>query len=173
MLVPLARRRQPPLRQRGAAPATSQPCGRGTLVICPPTGAPPHPWRILARWAAACGLAPVSRPSWRSDRQRPPPLLCSAAAADAAVMTEAPKDGSAVDNIMLPEWAGMSYDKQYDDIFSKPLNVRKVTPKPDPVAQAQVGAGTAAGHGALGALLGAGAAEGREPALLRQPLADL
>lgn len=28
--------------------------------------------------------------------------------------------------------------KQYDDIFSKPLNLKRITPKPDPVAQAAV-----------------------------------
>lgn len=57
------------------------------------------------------------------------------------VLTTAPSDGSAVGEIMVPEWANMSYDAQYDDIFSKPLNLKKVTPKPDPKAQAQVGAG--------------------------------
>lgn len=54
------------------------------------------------------------------------------------VLTTAPSDGTAVGEIMVPEWANMSYDAQYDDIFSKPLNLKKVTPKPDPKAQAKV-----------------------------------
>lgn len=60
------------------------------------------------------------------------------------VLTTAPSDGSAVGEIMVPEWANMSYDAQYDDIFSKPLNLKKVTPKPDPKAQAKVDAGARA-----------------------------
>lgn len=56
-------------------------------------------------------------------------------------MTEVPEDGSAVRDIMVPDWAGMSYDAQYDDIFSKPLNLKKVTPKPDPAAQAKARVG--------------------------------
>ena len=55
----------------------------------------------------------------------------------------------------------MSYDAQYDDIFSKPLNLRKVTPKPDPSAQAQV---RPAGHGPRG--LGQGLGGGLLPFLL-------
>lgn len=45
------------------------------------------------------------------------------------MLSEVPKDGSAARDIMVPEWAGMSYDAQYDDIFSKPLNLRKVRPR--------------------------------------------
>ncbi|KAL4442947.1 hypothetical protein ABPG77_008438 [Micractinium sp. CCAP 211/92] len=66
------------------------------------------------------------------------PQRTNAAAADAPVLSEVPKDGSAARDIMVPEWAGMSYDAQYDDIFSKPLNLRKATPKPDPDAQGTV-----------------------------------
>jgi stearoyl-CoA desaturase (delta-9 desaturase) len=57
----------------------------------------------------------------------------SAAAAEPLTLEQ-----GATGEITVPEWAGMSYDAQYDDIFSKPLNLRKVTPKPDPEAQAQV-----------------------------------
>lgn len=77
---------------------------------------------------------PAAPPGVRSLPAPP----CSAAAADATIMTEQPNDGSAVSQIMVPEWAGMSYDAQYDDIFSKPLNLKRVTPKPDPAAQAKV-----------------------------------
>lgn len=81
---------------------------------------------------AACG-AP-RRPARHVSA--PPPPACapprSAAAADAQVLSEVPKDGSAARDIMVPEWAGMSYDAQYDDLFSKPLNLRKVGARPLP-----------------------------------------
>lgn len=78
----------------------------------------------------AAVTAATSRPHTCPLLPRPPTAPpCSAAAADVPVLTEVPKDGSAVRDIMVPEWAGMSYDAQYDDIFSKPLNLRKVRPR--------------------------------------------
>ncbi len=66
------------------------------------------------------------------------------------MLSEVPKDGSAARDIMVPEWAGMSYDAQYDDIFSKPLNLRKVRPR--------------AAHRCLrGCALGAGCSASRSP----------
>lgn len=71
----------------------------------------------------------------RAQAARNADTKTNAAAVD--VLTTAPSDGTAVGEIMVPEWANMSYDAQYDDIFSKPLNLKKVTPKPDPKAQAK------------------------------------
>lgn len=62
----------------------------------------------------------------------------------AAVDVEAPAQqdsapaGVNVEGVNVPGWAGMSYDAQHDDIFSKPLNLKRITPKPDPAAQAEV-----------------------------------
>ena len=70
-------------------------------------------------------------------RSPPAATARSAAALDLPLTAEAP-ERQEENAVQVPEWAGMSYDAQYDDLFSQPLNVRKVTPKPDPEAQAQV-----------------------------------
>lgn len=53
-------------------------------------------------------------------------------------MTDAGASPSqSTDPVQPPAFSQLSYSKQYDEIFSKPLNPKKVVPKPDRSAQAQ------------------------------------
>ncbi|MEW5316786.1 MAG: hypothetical protein WDW38_008136 [Sanguina aurantia] len=62
--------------------------------------------------------------------------------AEAAVMDRMPSSSSGPDeaaSAALPvEWAKMSYSAQYDEIFSAPLNTKKVVPKPVKEAMKEV-----------------------------------
>lgn len=106
-------------------------CGRALGLSLRPKNA------AASRLQASRGQAPCrASPRLISCQAARDNTRISAAALDAPAVA-APKDGT-TGEIVVPEWAGMSYDAQYDDIFSKPLNLRKITPKPDPEAQAQV-----------------------------------
>ena len=100
---------------------------------------------------------PVSAHRFKRPPLRPPPCFPPVPLRSAATLEMAPTADSSsqdgADSVAVPEWAGMSYDAQYDDIFSKPLNLRRVTPKPDAEAQAQVGGGTWVQVGACGRVL--------------------
>jgi len=54
-----------------------------------------------------------------------------ASAAEAAVGPVSSEAESAIN------WAQLSYSKQYDELYKKPLNIKQAIPKPDPQAQAQ------------------------------------
>lgn len=64
------------------------------------------------------------------------PLLCSGCRVAEVAIAEA-SPNQPIDPVQLPKMSEMSYSQQYDELYKKPLNIRKIVPKPNKDAQAK------------------------------------
>jgi hypothetical protein len=63
--------------------------------------------------------------------------VASPVAPEAPTTSEGPNAwGKAADDIMVPDFCDLSYNKQYDQLFAKDLNLKRPVAKPNKDAQA-------------------------------------
>lgn len=87
----------------------------------------------------AMRFGPSAPTSHQSTHRCRTPLPCACRAVDVSISspTSTSVVGDAVNAVKdAIAWAEMSYNKQYDKLFSEPLDTKKPVPKPDKAAQA-------------------------------------